>query len=126
MMPCRCGANCVSPLHTCGQRLTPNWMLSSAVPDLGLAMVDKNATMGLNLLLQDPLHSQHSLWSTCGVHIVKECEKKLSIMQSDACCNQRSMQTEAEEQRHEGVTLLSPLTLWDHFGVAQLVVPEVP
>ena len=91
-----------------GQCLAPNWMLSSTVPNLCLAMVDRDATMGLNLLLQDPMHNQHSIWSTCGVHIVKECEKRLSLLQSGVSHHQHSVQTEAKEQRHEGVALLLP------------------
>ena len=76
------------------------------------SMVERDATMGLNLLVQDPVHNQH-LWRA------SRNANGDSLLQSGVSRHQR-VQTQAEEQKHERVALLSSLTMWDHLGVAHL------
>ena len=98
-----------------GQCLAPNWMLTSAVPNLRLSMVDGNATMGLDLLLKNLMNNQHSLRCTISVHIV-EVTLPLAFATTNALCRLR---------QKKRVALLSALTLRDYLCVAQLVVPEI-
>ena len=93
--------------------------------DLGLATMDVDVGVPLQLLTNNLAHRCHTVGSTHHVDVVQESENFLGTQQPVKDRLQALVQTQAEEQRHEWVALLAAFSLRDVVCDPSIILPQI-
>ena len=94
-------------------------LASCSIPDFGLALVDADASVHPQLLLENQVDLSHSLRRADDVEIVQKREQPFVCSQMGLNSNQCAV-PETEEKRHQGVSLFSP------FALVHRPLPQIP